>query len=430
MLISPPEPTPYESFRTRPHMAASSPIEPMPRNAAAPSTPESMARNTLAPILSRRESKIHIPKALPSPPFSPYNSIERKANHDGNAIVNHSIPDEHDTPLSSIVKDPPLFSRTASEPASIPDDYPLFPDGDTPMADAPLPSMMTNPLIESAAAVASAAAALIRTTTTDPEHHSLITQHMQYAAPAVSKPSRDEYLLALSCVPTVSRGYNQDPNKWYRRERDFLDQRFGFSNRVTKRTRPVNIAPAPASSKRSTAAPGTSRTGTTRRAPVASRARTPGTKRTPASKALDSFESSSTTKRTIGTSREDVDFLALPDYCPPLSTLPKNNAKVLKAEWKGQGLDLSADPHRHLLHESEVSLASTLRLSCATYLCSKRRIFQARLEALRIGKEFRKTDSQQACKIDVNKASKLWMAYDRVGWFKREYFEKFVHGPS
>ena len=31
--------------------------------------------------------------------------------------------------------------------------------------------------------------------------------------------------------------------------------------------------------------------------------------------------------------------------------------------------------------------------------------------------EFRKTDSQKACKIDVNKASKLWSAYEKIGWF-------------
>lgn len=79
-----------------------------------------------------------------------------------------------------------------------------------------------------------------------------------------------------------------------------------------------------------------------------------------------------------------------------------------------------------MLHEAEINLAGTLRLSCATYLCSKRRIFQARLNALRIGKEFRKTDAQQACKIDVNKASKLWTAYDKVGWFNRSYFQKYL----
>ena len=102
------------------------------------------------------------------------------------------------------------------------------------------------------------------------------------------------------------------------------------------------------------------------------------------------------------------------------------NEKKLKAEWKGNKLDLSGDADRHLLHEAELELASTLRLNCATYLCSKRRVFQARIAALKINKEFRRTDAQQACKIDVNKASKLWQAYDKVGWFDATYFREYV----
>ena len=79
-----------------------------------------------------------------------------------------------------------------------------------------------------------------------------------------------------------------------------------------------------------------------------------------------------------------------------------------------------------MLHEAEINLASTLRLTCATYLCSKRRIFEGRLRAFKNKKEFRKTDAQQACKIDVNKASKLWTAYDKVGWFNKTFLEKFL----
>ena len=136
---------------------------------------------------------------------------------------------------------------------------------------------------------------------------------------------------------------------------------------------------------------------------------------------------SATPDRMPGTKREDVDYNALPDYAPPTSTLPKGNPKILKADWPSSNvLNLANDTDREMLHEAEVSLAGTLRLSCATYLCSKRRIFESRLNALRIGKEFRKTDAQQACKIDVNKASKLWGAYDKVGWFSKDYFTQYL----
>lgn len=131
-------------------------------------------------------------------------------------------------------------------------------------------------------------------------------------------------------------------------------------------------------------------------------------------------------KSRIGTSREDTKYDSLTDYAPPLSTLKEKGVKEFEMDWKGQVLDLSNDPDKSMLDPLEVKLAATLRLSCATYLCSKRRIFEARVNALKIGKEFRKTDAQQACKIDVNKASKLWIAFDRVGWFDPVYFRKYL----
>jgi hypothetical protein len=123
--------------------------------------------------------------------------------------------------------------------------------------------------------------------------------------------------------------------------------------------------------------------------------------------------------------REDIDYNSIPDYSPPLSTLG-NNTKCLKVEWKGSPLPLDNDSDRHLLHDAEAAAASALRLSCAQYLTSKRRIFAAKLEKLKQGKEFRKTDAQQACKIDVNKASRLWAAFDRVHWFDRRHFEQWL----
>jgi hypothetical protein len=37
-------------------------------------------------------------------------------------------------------------------------------------------------------------------------------------------------------------------------------------------------------------------------------------------------------------------------------------------------------------------------------------------------KWFKRTNSQQTCNIDVNKASKLWEAFDKVGWFEERHF--------
>jgi len=90
-------------------------------------------------------------------------------------------------------------------------------------------------------------------------------------------------------------------------------------------------------------------------------------------------------------------------------------------------LSIDSEPHFDLLHPAEAKLASILRLTPAIYLSSKRRIFIEKVKRTQIGKEFRKTDSQKACKIDVNKASKLWTAFDKVGWFDRKFIEPHLN---
>ncbi|QLQ81699.1 hypothetical protein HG537_0F04600 [Torulaspora globosa] len=119
-----------------------------------------------------------------------------------------------------------------------------------------------------------------------------------------------------------------------------------------------------------------------------------------------------------------MSWQSLPDYCPPVDTLP--NDRCLKVEWKGSPMDLSGDPLRHLLHPAELALAQILRLPCDLYLDSKRRLFLEKTHRLRQGLPFRRTDAQKACKIDVNKASRLYAAFEKVGWLKDSNFTSFL----
>ena len=131
--------------------------------------------------------------------------------------------------------------------------------------------------------------------------------------------------------------------------------------------------------------------------------------------------------RVNGNKFDDVAYESIPDYSPPLSTLPKGNPHILQVRWRPDMIiDLSKDPNRHMLHEAERRVAATLHLSCAKYLCTKRRIFQARFEALLAGRSFKKTAASKACKIDINKASKLCTAFDSIGWFDEKYFLKYL----
>ncbi|KAI9796399.1 MAG: hypothetical protein M1833_006171 [Piccolia ochrophora] len=379
-LLSPPESKPQDSFSP-----SRRPFTPIGSSQSASFGPE----NTLPPISSSRTKDVM--GRLPSPPVTPGTLALQRIDKAYTDQEREDVLLDHGE-----VHDPILFPSNESR-NTVSADHALFPSIES-SQDEKVDSKLD---------------AIVR-------RH--MATHMSQFRHAVNKPTREEYLLALSCVPIVSEKYVKNPRKWLQQERRILDERFGGANRVWKRPTGqsfAKLAPAPTT--------GVKRSNVVNRQSRQSRAlpRTP--KRTPQAKALDSFDStSSTPKRVIGMSREDTDFASLPDYSPPLSTLPSNNPKILKADWKGHYMDLSDDPHRHLLSDAEVNLAGTLRLSCATYLCSKRRIFSARLEAFRRGKEFRKTDSQQACKIDVNKASKLWTAYDRVGWFSPEHFRHLL----
>ncbi|WEW61855.1 hypothetical protein PRK78_007352 [Emydomyces testavorans] len=359
-LVSPPEAKPFESFNSDYYSQLS------------------FSRSNKLPPISPERTGARSKMDLPSPPVTPYN---------GNKKIDSICREPAST---DIVED-----TTSRDPV-------LFPS-------ARRNSLLANePLF--APEVVPAAEALV-------EKH--IAKQKPKARGKFQIPTREEYMLALSCVPRVATHYNRNPGAWAMREREILDHQWTLMHpQIHEATSKLKkIAPAP-----------TRRTqnGATRVQKPQRAKRTP--RSTPKSKVLDSFHTSPVRNapkpRVIGTNRDDTDYNSLPDYCPPLSTL--RGTKGLKADWKGQMLDLSNDPDRQALDPAEISLAATLRLSCATYLCSKRRIFEGRLNALRRGKEFRKTDAQQACKIDVNKASKLWTAYDRVGWFDPDYFKQYV----
>lgn len=225
-----------------------------------------------------------------------------------------------------------------------------------------------------------------------------------------SPPRQSDYELALEFKAEVAKQFDANRKKWLNRERLFLLEDRALQNGARRYT---NIAPASGGRIRNSHPKQIGpKSGISKpRSPPKPHATTTG----------------ATPDRSIGpkVAREDKDFDLLPDYCPPLSSLP-TKPNSLKVDWRGAPIDLRNDPNANLLHPDEILLAANLRLDCATYLTSKRRIFMKRIDALKIGKEFRKTDAQQACKIDVNKASKLWSAFDKVGWLDPKWVRKFM----
>ncbi|KAK8070381.1 SWIRM domain-containing protein [Apiospora hydei] len=383
-LMSPPELPPYESF----------------------------AQSTMAKSTNHVTSdvrKVPGPNAPISPPISPETRM-----HD-NAFSPSVSPKTTNTPC----KDPILYPTQHDLLINSPPQRPLF---------APDESVDAQRIVD--------------------EHVHARSQTLFRQA---SPPQREDYELALFFKSQVMKKFQENPRGWLQRERAQLleDRRAGARHnqfrlhpilaakpqpirhhiqRVVKPAAPKAVKAAPQHSHHHQQPQPQQQQQSSAPAPRPIRSNPPPIRAVPAQPARvpKSPTPDASARRIVAPNREDKDFLSLPDICPPLSTLPASKSNSMKVDWKGAPIDLSADPHRDLLHPDELALAANLRLDCATYLTSKRRMFMKRLDCLRIGKEFRKTDAQQACKIDVNKASKLWTAFDKVGWLEKHHVAPYV----
>ncbi|KAG5914339.1 hypothetical protein E4U42_000539 [Claviceps africana] len=260
---------------------------------------------------------------------------------------------------------------------------------------------------------------------TELEHHQrIVDDHVSVRSRSifghVSPPRREDYELVLTFSSQIMKSLMADPKGYLRQVRAHLEaDGRAAAQRYHKMMPPKPIAAKPAKLR----ADRVSKPHATPR-PIRTNAATNGTSPTSRSAGRTSA-TPEPSRRVVAPNREDKDFNSIVDYCPPLDTLP-DQPNSLKVDWKGQPIDLSGDPYAHLLHPNELLLAGNLRLDCATYLTSKRRIFERRLLCLRTKKEFRKTDAQQACKIDVNKASKLWTAFEKVGWLDARWISQYL----
>jgi hypothetical protein len=365
-LMSPPEPTPLDSFN---YAGASQ----------AQSKDAANAAMTFRPPMS--------------PPVSPFHKAESNAS---TSIPSLGPP----TPSSGPIQDPILYPPQDGPPST--------------------PSPPQRPLFEPMEVDV---------------HERIVNDHIATRPPGlfrrVTPPNEAEYELALSFKSQMMQTMVKDPRAWLRRNREQLLADRRAAAKASKMRLP-KLLPArmPATSVSLLPPIKIAKVRADRVTKPTSSSKAPSsvprpirTNNTPARVARGTPPPES--RRIVAPNREDKKFDELPDYCPPVGSLP-DKPNSLKVDWKGTPIDLANDPHAHLLHPDEISLAANLRLDCATYLTSKRRIFIRRLECARVGKEFRKTDAQQACKIDVNKASKLWTAFEKVGWLKLEWMRQWA----
>ena len=236
------------------------------------------------------------------------------------------------------------------------------------------------------------------------------------------KPTREDYLLVTGFVSKVCTTYNQDPGAYLKRAREEVDENFHLSKRLRVGSGDKTSSPLKSRKDFRALQP------LTNKAKSAPRKHAPSSRQTSGHVAKPSVNRASAAPRRVVSKKHEgnnTNYQDVPDFSPPVSTLP-NNPRALNVEWQGSLLDHKDDPLRHLLHEAELHLASRLRLSGESYLLAKRRIFVGRVNNYIRGKKFTKTDAQSCGHIDVNKSSKIWTAYEKVGWFDRGHFDDAI----
>ncbi|KAJ6260389.1 hypothetical protein Dda_4615 [Drechslerella dactyloides] len=247
---------------------------------------------------------------------------------------------------------------------------------------------------------------------------------------ATSRPvaAKSQQATAPSFRSSAWQDCFRNPSEFFRRERAYLKQQ-ALSARAARTVKPLIhvIAPKPVT-------PGPRKSHHSH-----SRSRSSGSEiiltspreRVRTQKVLDNNSKVvkpkfSRQSKPVTTTRKDIHYSTVEDVTPSTDLLP-DNPRCLHVEWSGAPLDISNDPDRDQLHKAEQHLASTLKLSCGQYLTQKRLIFLERVTRLRAGNTvFSRTHAQQVCHIDVNKASRLFAAFEKVGWLSPQALKQHL----
>ncbi|KAK6360766.1 hypothetical protein TWF730_006890 [Orbilia blumenaviensis] len=227
---------------------------------------------------------------------------------------------------------------------------------------------------------------------------------------------------------TAWQDYSRDPREYYRRERQFLSQQIKAARAAKAAKAAKSVKTVVHSTPAKATTPGPKRSHQRSRSSGSEIMASPKDKvrinrSTDNKVAKPKFSRQS---KPVTTTRKDIHYSTVEDVTPPIELLP-DNPRCLHVDWSGAPLDISSDPDRHLLHKAEQHLASTLKLSCGQYLTQKRLIFLERVTRLRAGNSvFSRTHAQQVCHIDVNKASRLFAAFEKVGWLSPQALKQYL----
>lgn len=96
--------------------------------------------------------------------------------------------------------------------------------------------------------------------------------------------------------------------------------------------------------------------------------------------------------------------------------------KILKKFGYDNSNILKHDEGLELISENEIPIVIFLKISPLQYFDTKKRLFAEKARKTFNSSTFKKTDAQKACRIDVNKASKLYEIFQNAGLLNDDLF--------
>lgn len=121
----------------------------------------------------------------------------------------------------------------------------------------------------------------------------------------------------------------------------------------------------------------------------------------------------------------DSEFDKIPN-CEPVKEWDDDKfSKVMKKLGLINGTkNVTLDRELKSLSSQEIGILNGLKLTSQQFIDTKKRFFAEKARKASHSLGFKKTDAQKACKIDVNKASKLYEIYQACGFLEDELYFK------
>lgn len=116
---------------------------------------------------------------------------------------------------------------------------------------------------------------------------------------------------------------------------------------------------------------------------------------------------------------------SIPTFAPDMSHITHQSLeKELKRVGFSTNRSLKDRAGLEMIDKDEVILVSSMKLSPYQYHDTKKRFFAEKARKTFLRTTFKKTDAQKACRVDVNKASKLYEIFQSCGLLKDELYTK------